>query len=390
MSIQQSAFLSNEELQRYQRQIVLPEIGIEGQERLKQAKVLCVGAGGLGSPALLYLAAAGIGTLGIIDMDHVDVTNLQRQILYAEQDANMKKVFSASRRLCQLNKHITIRTYDEALTAANAEEIMRHYDLVIDGTDNFSTKYLINDCAVKCNIPYVYGAILGFEGRVMVLWRKTGPCYRCLYPQPPTGYIPNCAEFGIVGALAGIVGCVQAMEAIKWVVGNFSNALSANTQSKLVPLLGTLWMLDGRTMKSQSFKIKKNDNCITCGQNQEKIILQDLNTFCGSMSSAPIQTISVSESKAYLNQPHVILLDVRELSEWETGHIPLAKHFPLSQLTSGSNDEMELSSEKTYLLYCQTGRRSQIAATYLVKLGIKNVMHLSGGISVWDGEVVRD
>lgn len=369
--------LSFEEIQRYQRQIVLPEIGIEGQNRLKQAKVLCIGAGGLGSPVLLYLAASGIGTLGIVDIDKVDLSNLQRQILYSESDSGKDKVEVAAQHLKSLNKHLALQTYPVSFSADNAEKIMREYDLVIDGTDNFSTKYLINDCAVKCGIPYIYGSILGFEGRVAVLWAKTGPCYRCIYPEPPKGYIPNCAEFGIVGALAGIIGSIQALESIKLLLNRHG----------LKPLYGSFFVLDSRTMRIQTFTLAKNPTCPVCSKQKESIILADIQSVC-AITHPLLKIISSSEVKSYIGQPHVKVIDVRETEEWETGHLPTAIHLPLSRLMSDKMYE-KLNVELTYILYCQSGRRSQTAGNFLLEQGFNSIMNLTGGIAMWDGEIVK-
>ncbi len=385
----QSEILSAEELQRYQRQTVLTDFGLEGQEQLKQAKILCVGAGGLGAPALLYLAAAGVGKLGIIDMDIVDVTNLQRQILYTEADAGIKKVTAARDHLHKLNKHVQIQTYSDPFSAKNGEKIIRDYDLVIDGTDNFATKYLINDCTVKCGVPYVYGSILGFEGRVSLLWGKHGPCYRCLYPAAPKGYIPNCAEFGIVGALAGLIGSAQAMEAIKWIAGKWQANIEqfVLSPSKLKTLLGKLWIIDSRNMSALTFNVKKNPNCPVCSKSADTIVLEDNSLAC---SFTHVKSISIAEGKMQIGKPDIIFLDVRELSELKFGYIPMSKHLPLSELMSDITTIHKINPNKTYIVYCQAGKRSQIAAGYLIQNGIKNVMSLSGGISNWDGIIVTD
>jgi sulfur-carrier protein adenylyltransferase/sulfurtransferase len=384
-----SGILSIEELQRYQRQTVLSEFGITGQEQLKQARILCVGAGGLGVPALLYLVGAGIGKLGIVDMDTVDITNLQRQVLYTEADAGTQKVLTAAKRLQQLNKYTQIKAYAQPFSAKNGEEIMRDYDLVIDGTDNFTTKYLINDCAVKCGIPNVYGSILGFEGRLSLLWAKHGPCYRCLYPTAPKGYIPNCAEFGIIGAMAGIIGSAQAMEAIKWIAGKWQTVINQQTsyQSTLKTLLGKLWVLDAHNMNVTTVTIKKNPNCPVCSKDVNTIVLEDESMVC---DISDIKTITVAECKDQIGCPEVIFLDVREQSEWQCGHIPNAEHFPLSKLMSDNEDLKKMNPNKTYIVYCQVGKRSKIAVKYLLQNGIINSLSLSGGISVWDGDIVTD
>lgn len=382
MTIQTDA-LSQEELERYKRQIVLSELGHAGQTRLKQAKILCIGAGGLGSPALLYLAAAGVGTLGIVDMDNVDITNLQRQVLFSENEVNTKKVHAAANRLSALNKHVNINVYDEEFNVGNAETIMRDYDLVIDGTDNFNTKYLINDCAIKYDVPYIYGSILGFEGRVMVVNGQQGPCYRCIFPSPPEGYIPNCAEFGVVGALPGIIGSIQAMEAIKFIVN------SNDLQPKFQSLCGKLWMINCQTMRTEWFEIKKRSDCPACARPQT-IELKELNPLCATKKYVPITSMTSDEAQQYINNSEVIILDVREAHEWQAGHICNANHLALSQLTSNTSVIKELNPDKTYLVYCQGGKRSEIAATYLRDNGIKNVINLLGGIASWTGKIVND
>lgn len=380
--------LSPDEIKRYQRQMLLPNIGIDGQERLKQAKVLCIGAGGLGSPVLLYLAAAGVGTLGIIDMDEVDITNLQRQIIFSELDLGVKKVLAAEKNLKNLNSNLNTITYDEAFCAANADKILPHYDLIIDATDNFAAKYLINDSCVKYGRPYIYGSILGFEGRVTVLSAQHGPCYRCLYPQPPTGYIPNCAEFGIIGALPGIIGCIQAMEAIKWILsegGTLPSQIYPNRPA-FYPLLGRLWMLDTQTMSTQYFTIKKNPDCPTCSKTGEDIRLEEPKMQCATNNSSLVPNITLEESKNYLKDANAQFLDVRELNEWHNGFIPNARHFPLSKLLTGEGVN-ELNPDKKYIVYCQSGKRSQIAAAYLMQSGITDVVNLENGFSCWDGDI---
>lgn len=375
--------LSSEELKQYQRQIILPEIGIEGQEKLKKAKVLCVGSGGLGSPILIYLAAAGVGTLGIIDGDKVDITNLSRQIIFSEQDIGQKKVIAARKRLLQLNKHLKIHIYDEVFEASNAEKILQNYDIVVDGSDNFSTKYLVNDAALKLGIPNVYASILGFEGRVTVFGDKAGPCYRCLYPEPPQHYIPNCAEFGILGALAGVIGCVQAMETIKWIINQPPDPIGP-----FKPLIGKLWTIDGRTMAVNTIQIKKRKNCATCNKPKAAIFLYDLEKKCAS-ETTQIPDILAIEGEKYLNRKDVVFLDVRELVEWQTGHIANAIHWPLPQLLSDERLVHKLDPTLTYLVYCQIGKRSAEGASHLLKLGFRKVLHLRGGLAEWKGELTR-
>lgn len=380
--------LSPEEIKRYQRQLLLADIGVEGQQRLKQAKILCVGAGGLGSPALMYLAAAGVGTLGVVDMDEVDVTNLQRQIIFCESDVGVKKVVAAEKHLKKMNQYLNVITYDEPFDASNADQILPHYDIVIDATDNFSTKYLINDSCVKYGKPYVYGSILGFEGRVTVLSAQHGPCYRCLYPKPPQGYIPNCAEFGIIGALPGIIGCIQAMEAIKWALseGGTLKSQAYPDSPAFQLLLGRLWMLNTLTMDSRYYRISKNPECPVCSKLPKEIKLEETKLNCAVAKTPAIPNISTAESKSHLNDPNTLFLDVRELNEWNAGFIAHAHHLPLSKLLAGEGIE-SLDPQKKYIVYCQSGKRSQIAAAYLMQSGINDVVNLENGFSCWDGEV---
>ncbi|MDP3267995.1 MAG: HesA/MoeB/ThiF family protein [Legionella sp.] len=382
-----SNVLSTEEIKRYQRQMLLGKVGIEGQLRLKQSRVLCIGAGGLGSPVLLYLAAAGIGTLGIVDMDEVDITNLQRQVLFTESDVGVRKTTAAKDRLTQLNKNIDIIIYDEPFNELNAGKIIPSFDLIIDATDNFSAKYLINDSCVKYGKPYIYGSILGFEGRVSVLSAKHGPCYRCVYPEPPKGYIPNCAEFGIIGALPGIMGCIQAMEAIKWILGEWSAKRADELgQSSFQPLLGRLWILDVLTMQTLHYQIKKNPECPVCSKDLKDIKIEDKPMHCASKSTPAVPTVTLEESKIHINDENTLFLDVREISEWNAGFIDNAQHYPLSALLSGEGINV-LDPQKKYIVYCQHGKRSQIATAYLMEMGFSNVVTLEKGFSTWDGEI---
>lgn len=346
------------ESNRYSRQIILPEFGETGQEKLGSANVFVVGAGGLGCPLLLYLAAAGVGTIGIIDDDNVDISNLQRQILFDIKDAGRLKVKAAKAHLEILNPDISITCFAERLDASNALEIMGGYDVIVDGTDNFATKFLINDAAVKLDKPVVYGSILGFEGQVSVFWAKAGPCYRCLYPAPPSGYVPNCAEAGVIGALAGIIGSVQSMEVIKLIAGG----------PALRPLIGTLWITDARTMQTSSFAIPKNPACPVCSKTPEDIILKDEAQAC----SAAIREVSIHGV-----EDHALFIDVREKDEWDAGHIEGAVHLPLSALMAGKKAELMKASQ--YIVYCAKGARSLKAIEILEAQGIHGALSLAGG-----------
>jgi adenylyltransferase/sulfurtransferase len=346
---------------RYNRQEILPEIGPGGQEKLSAARVLVVGAGGLGCPALQYLAGAGIGTLGIVDHDNVDVSNLQRQVLYATGDEGKPKAAVAKERLSQLNPGITINAYPEELTERNALGFFSAYDVIIDGTDNFAAKFLINDAAVKSGKPVVYGAIQGFEGQVSVFDSMRGPCYRCLYPQPPQGMILNCAEAGVVGALAGIVGAVQAMEAVKIVVGHNS----------FHSLIGKLWIINTRTMETHTLKIPRQNNCPVCSRAAGEITLQNYSPVCSAIMVEEIDGRDIS--------PDAIMIDVREWAEWEAGHIKGARHLPLTVLQKNLQAFTPPENGKTCVLYCQKGARSKKAAEMLMRAGFSNIRSLKGG-----------
>lgn len=356
-----------DKMARYKRQEILPEIRAAGQKRISAARVLVVGAGGLGCPVLLYLAGAGIGTLGIIDHDRVDISNLQRQVLYTTEDQGKLKAAAAQTRLLRLNPDIVINAYLEELTEINALGLFSAYDVIVDGTDNFSAKFLINDAAVKTGKPVVYGAIQGFEGQASVFDALRGSCYRCLHPQPPQGTIFNCAEAGVMGALAGIVGTVQAMEVIKLVVGHDS----------LRPLIGKLWMIDARTMETHTLNILKQKNCPACSKAVSEITLQNYSPVC---SAAMAEEVDCNDTDVLTG---ALLIDVRELPEWETGHIEGARHLPLSVLQINPKAFTPPEGGKTCILYCQKGMRSKKAAEILLNAGFGNVRSLSGGYEAW-------
>ncbi|HSK28526.1 MAG TPA: HesA/MoeB/ThiF family protein, partial [Candidatus Limnocylindria bacterium] len=343
---------------RYSRQTILPEIGETGQERIGAAHVLIVGAGGLGCPSLLYLTAAGVGAIGIIDDDNVDVSNLQRQVLFDTKDAGRSKAKAAKKHLEIRNPDISITCFPERLDVSNALQIMGGYDVIVDGTDNFAAKFLINDAAVKLGKPVVYGSILGFEGHASVFWAKEGPCYRCLYPAPPAGYVPNCAEAGVIGALAGIVGSVQSMEVIKLLTGG----------EALRPLIGKLWVTDARTMQTSNFAIPKNPACPVCSRHPEDIILKDEPQLC----VAAMREVSIKDVG-----DHALFIDVREKDEWDAGHIEGAVHLPLSALMAGK--KAELMKANAYVVYCAKGARSLKAIEILEAQGIHGALNLKGG-----------
>lgn len=359
---------------RYARQIVLPELGAEGQKRLGAASVLCIGAGGLGSPALMYLAAAGIGRIGLVDDDTVDISNLQRQVLFKESDQGEPKVEAARRALESLNSTTNIEHHNERFTADNAEKLLRSYDVVIDGADNFSSKFLINDACVKYGKPLVYGSILGFIAQVAVFWAEHGACYRCLYPKPPSGHIPNCAEAGVIGAMAGISGATQALETIKMVLG-----LDWCKEKNLEPLLGTLWLLDARSMETKRLKIPKRQGCPVCSVHPDTIVLEDAPHIC---SAAPtVKTITAQEAQEMHGS--AVFIDVRELHELASGKISDALHIPLGILLKDEEAVRDIAPDASVVVYCQHGVRSASAASHLTTLGFTNVAHLAGGIVRW-------
>jgi adenylyltransferase/sulfurtransferase len=377
--------LTNDELGRYSRHLILPEVGMEGQQRLKAAKVLCVGTGGLGSPLALYLAAAGIGTLGLVDFDTVDSSNLQRQIIHSTKDIGRKKIDSAQEKLNALNPALNVVKHDTMLSSANALEIFAQYDIIADGTDNFQTRYLVNDACVLLNKPNAYGSIFRFEGQASVFATEEGPCYRCLYPEPPPpGLVPSCAEGGVLGILPGIVGVIQATEVIKLILG------------KGEPLIGRLLLVDALTMRFRELKLRKNPDCPTCGTNPTVTALIDYNQFCG-IAPEPAQAaqvkngipqISVRELKHRLdkketNNDNFLLLDVREPYEFQIAQIG-GKLIPQNDVP---NRLSELNPEQEILVHCRSGARSQKIAELLKANGFQKVSNVAGGILAWSDEI---
>ena len=377
--------LTNDELGRYSRHLILPEVGMEGQQRLKAAKVLCVGTGGLGSPLALYLAAAGIGTLGVVDFDVVDSSNLQRQIIHSTKDVGRKKVDSAQEKLNALNPNLKVVKHDTMLTSANALEIFAQYDIIADGTDNFQTRYLVNDACVLLNKPNAYGSIFRFEGQASVFATEEGPCYRCLYPEPPPpGLVHSCAEGGVLGILPGLIGTIQATEVIKLILG------------KGEPLIGRLLLVDALTMRFRELKLRKNPDCPVCGANPTVTALIDYNQFCG-IAPEPAQAatvkngipqISVKELKARLDgkearNDNFLLLDVREPYEFQIAQIG-GKLIPQNDVP---NRLSELNPEQEILVHCRSGARSQKIAEFLQANGFKKVSNVAGGILAWSDEI---
>jgi sulfur-carrier protein adenylyltransferase/sulfurtransferase len=371
-----SESLRPEEISRYARQIALPELGIEGQERLKAGRVAVVGVGGLGSPVAAYLAAAGVGVLRIIDGDVVDPSNLQRQLLYSTHDVGSRKVTAAAARLQALNPNIRVEAIDAELTRENALETLRDVDVVVDGTDNFRTRYLVNDACVLSGIPNVYGSVLRFDGQVSVLSMPNGPCYRCLYPvPPPSGSVPSCAEAGVLGVLPGLVGMLQAIEAIKIIAGCGE------------PLVGRLLLVDALTVQFTSVGVRRDPACVACGT-RELQELADYDALCGVPSAPPTYQcgeISARELEAWRAERRgMTLLDVREPWEWEVGHITGATLLPLSELAAGAPS---FDRQRATVVYCHHGVRGLAAAERLAALGFKHVFNLVGGIDAWSAEV---
>lgn len=350
---------------RYSRQTVLPEIGPEGQRTLGEASILCVGAGGLGSPALLYLAAAGVGRIGIVDFDQVDESNLQRQVLFAAAQVGQSKAKAAGARIAALNPLIQIEAYEGELDAQNAEPLFKDFDLILDGTDNFAAKFLINDAAVKTGKPWVYAAIQGFAAQVSVFNHAGGPCYRCLYPQEPSERIPNCAEAGVIGAVAGIAGVTQALQAIQIITGHAS----------FQPLGGKLWTLDARTMETTLTALPRDPACPCCSLPREAIVLSYNPQSC---AIDEVREVGVAEAMALAD---AVFLDVREEYEWAGGAIEGAQFWALSQMMEG--DMPDLPQGRTVVLYCQKGIRSLQAAYILKAKGAHNLVNLAGGYDAW-------
>ena len=372
------AVLSNDEILRYSRHLIMPEVGMEGQQKLKAAKVLCIGAGGLGSPLALYLTAAGVGTLGIVDFDVVDYTNLQRQIIHTTADVGRKKLDSAAEKLKAINPYINLRTFDTRLTSANALELFREFDIIADGTDNFPTRYLVNDACVLTGKPNVYGSIFRFEGQASVFATEDGPCYRCLYPEPPPpGLVPSCAEGGVLGILPGLVGVIQATETIKLILGQGD------------PLIGRLLLVDALGMKFRELKLRKSADCPVCGKNPTVKELIDYNEFCGVRGEeAPVATdlptVTVEELKQQLDsKKDLFILDVREPHEYQICNLN-GYLIPLGDLPKRVH---ELDSSRDIVAHCRSGVRSGKAVAFLRQAGFKKVRNLTGGILEWADKI---
>jgi adenylyltransferase/sulfurtransferase len=370
--------LTSPEVARYSRHLIMPEVALDGQKRLKAARILLIGAGGLGSPLGLYLAAAGIGRIGLVDFDVVDFSNLQRQVLHGTPDVGRPKLQSARERLQAINPEVQIDLYETRLTSANALTIFEPYDIIIDGTDNFPTRYLVNDACVLLKKPNVYGSIFRFDGQASVFYPPHGPCYRCLYPEPPPpGEVPSCAEGGVLGILPGLIGCIQATEAVKLILGKGS------------PLIGRLLLYDALQMTFQEFKVRRNPTCPACGEQPSITQLIDYEQFCGlrgQEAAAPATTdsqaeITVDELKQRLDHHQgVFILDVRNPEEYQICHIPGSTLLPLPELPRRFR---ELDSEREIIVHCKSGMRSLKAQQFLRAQGFRVVKNLKGGILAW-------
>jgi len=374
-----AASLTNEEILRYSRHLIMPEVGMEGQLKLKSARVLLIGTGGLGAPLGLYLTAAGVGHIGLVDFDVVDFTNLQRQVTFGTSDVGKPKTEAASARLTNLNPDVKISSYETKLTSENALELFKDYDIIVDGTDNFPTRYLVNDACILLGKPNVYGSIFRFEGQVTVFGMPDGPCYRCLYPEPPPpGLVPSCAEGGVLGVLPGIVGSLQALETIKLIIGRGES------------LAGRLVLFDALAMKFRELKLRKNSHCPMCGTHRKIHQLIDYNEFCGIRGEEETETnlqvpeIGARELKARLDRgDDIFILDVREPHEYQIcnikGHL-----IPLGELPRRVH---ELDSAREIVAHCKSGKRSAQAVDFLRQAGFRKIYNLHGGILSWSTEV---
>ena len=371
--------LSQQELLRYSRHLILPNVELDGQRRLKAARILIVGVGGLGSPVALYLAAAGVGTLGLVDFDDVDVSNLQRQVLHGTKDVGRPKLMSARDRILDVNPYVHVEPYETRLTSANALEIIREYDIVVDGTDNFATRYLTNDACVILGKPNVYGSIFRFEGQASIFATTDGPCYRCLFPDPPPpGLVPSCAEGGVLGVLPGMIGTIQAAEALKLVLG------AGDT------LVGRLLLVNALTMEFRTVKLRRDPSCPACGTRTITELI-DYDEYCGMPGGAPhydqdgVAEITPRELAAQMRAgADIDLIDVREPGEWAIGRLPTARLIPLGQL---SGSLATLDSSREIVVMCRSGQRSATAARQLQAAGFRKVKNLAGGILRWSDDV---
>ncbi len=400
--------LSNEEIRRYSRHLIMPEVGIEGQKKLKAASVLLIGTGGLGSPLALYLAAAGIGRIGLVDYDVVDETNLQRQVIHGQTSVGVLKIDSAEKRMKDINPFLQVDKYNVPLTSANAIELFTPYDVIIDGTDNFPTRYLVNDACVKLGKPNVYGSIFRFEGQLSVFYAKEGPCYRCMFPEPPPpGLVPSCAEGGVLGILPGTIGTLQATEAIKLILGIGE------------PMIGRMLLYDALEMSFTKLKVRKNPNCPVCGIPHEQVQLIDYEMFCGmpahdrsdfkastngtTEKKETMPEISVTELKTRIDSGEKLtIVDVRDPHEWEISALDGTLRIPKGQIEAAKNDVLagrktremtvlaQIPTEGEVIVHCRSGKRSADSIKFLQDAGYKNLLvNVKGGILAWSDEVDR-
>jgi sulfur-carrier protein adenylyltransferase/sulfurtransferase len=380
--VEPAADLSVDEVRRYSRHLIIPDVGMAGQRRLKNAKVLCVGAGGLGSPALMYLAAAGVGTLGVIDFDVVDESNLQRQIIHGQSDVGRPKAESAAASIREINPLIEVIVHNEPLSNDNVMDIFAGYDLIVDGTDNFATRYMVNDAAVLLGKPYVWGSIYRFDGQASVFWAEHGPCYRCLYPEPPPpGMVPSCAEGGVLGVLCASIGSIQVNEAIKLITGIGDS------------LVGRLMIYDALEMSYRQVKVKKDPECPLCGKNPTITeLLDDYEAFCGVVSdeateAAQGSTITATELKEMLDRgDDIFLVDVREPNEYEIVSIPGATLIPKGEFLSGAALE-RLPQDRRVVLHCKSGARSAECLAVVHNAGLSDAVHVGGGVLAWVNQI---
>ena len=374
--------LTVDEVRRYSRHLIIPDVAMAGQQRLMNAKVLCVGAGGLGSPALMYLAAAGVGTLGIVEFDTVDESNLQRQIIHGQSDIGKSKAISAKEKIAEINPNVNVIVHELRLDTDNVMEIFSQYDLIVDGTDNFATRYLVNDACVLLKKPYVWGSIYRFDGQASVFWAEYGPCYRCLYPEPPPpGMVPSCAEGGVLGVLCASIGSIQTTEAIKLIAGIGE------------PLIGQLMIYDALEMSYRKIKVRKDPKCPLCSDKpSQTALLPDYEAFCGVLSDAAEvavkdSTISVTELKAKIdNKEKFLLIDVREPSEFEIVKIPGAVLIPKQGFLDGSA-LAGLPQDRPIILHCKSGVRSAECLAILKSAGFADATHVSGGVVAWAKQI---
>ena len=379
--VEPAADLSVDEVRRYSRHLIIPDVGMDGQKRLKNARVLCVGAGGLGSPTLLYLAAAGVGTLGIIDFDTVDESNLQRQIIHGQSDIDRPKAESAADSIREVNPNVDVVIHNTVLDNDNVMDIFSGYDLIVDGTDNFATRYMVNDAAVLLGKPYVWGSIYRFDGQASVFWAEQGPCYRCLYPEPPPpGMVPSCAEGGVLGVLCSSIGSIQVNEAIKLIAGIGE------------PLVGSLMVYDALEMSYRKIKVRKDPNCAICGDNPTVTELIDYDDFCGAVTDEAAEavvgsTITARELETWIKEGRDIdLIDVREPAEYEIVRIPGSRLIPKGDIVSGAA-LADLPTERQAVFYCKSGIRSAEALAAAKAAGLSNAVHVQGGVLGWVNQV---